>query len=105
MLLACLLRRLRSHRTHRRPHRSTAPLPPRPPTSDHCTAPLQDEDAHMTLRQILATSRGRITVACDLLALVGMAPFVVIEVGAMRGCGRVLCHAVPCCAVCGICCW
>lgn len=35
---------------------------------------------HMSLRQILATSRGRATVACDLLALTGMAPFVAIEV-------------------------
>ena len=44
----------------------------------------QDEDAHMSLREILATPRGRVTVACDALALIGMAPFVVIEVG---GCG------------------
>lgn len=55
----------------------------------------------MTLRQILATSRGRVTVACDLLALVGMAPFVVIEVGG----SDVWQRAVLCCAVWGTCYW
>lgn len=39
----------------------------------------QDEDMKMSLRQLLSTPRGRATVACDFLALVGMAPFVVIE--------------------------
>ena len=35
----------------------------------------------MSLRQLLATPRGRATVACDVLALLAMAPFVLIEVG------------------------
>lgn len=31
----------------------------------------QDEDTHLTLRQLLSSARGRASVACDLLALVG----------------------------------
>lgn len=44
----------------------------------------QDEDSHMSLREILATPRGRATVACDILSLVAMTPFVVIEVRRRR---------------------
>ncbi|PSC73953.1 WD-40 repeat [Micractinium conductrix] len=50
----------------------------------------QDEDTQMSLRQLLATPRGRATVACDVLALLAMAPFVLIEfstVGAYGLCG------------------
>ncbi|KAL4440082.1 hypothetical protein ABPG75_003083 [Micractinium tetrahymenae] len=47
----------------------------------------QDEDTKMSLRQILATPRGRATVACDILSLVGMAPFLVIEVSTILAYG------------------
>ncbi|KAI3431652.1 hypothetical protein D9Q98_004699 [Chlorella vulgaris] len=43
----------------------------------------QDEDTHLSLRELLATSRGRITVACDAVALLAMTPFVIIEVSTM----------------------
>lgn len=42
--------------------------------------PNQDEDPHSSLREILSTARGRATVACIILSLLGMLPFVVIEV-------------------------
>lgn len=47
----------------------------------------QDEDIHASLRQLLSSARGRLTVACNILALVGMAPYVVIEVGHVIGNG------------------
>ncbi|KAL4438682.1 hypothetical protein ABPG77_006286 [Micractinium sp. CCAP 211/92] len=47
----------------------------------------QDEDTKMSLRQILATPRGRATVACDILSLIGMAPFLVIEVSTILAYG------------------
>jgi hypothetical protein len=40
----------------------------------------QDEDTKLSLREILATGRGRATVACNILAVLGMAPFLYIEV-------------------------
>lgn len=46
---------------------------------------VQDEDTHLSLRELLATSRGRITVACDAVALLAMTPFVIIEVRAVLG--------------------
>jgi len=36
----------------------------------------------MSLRELLSTARGRATVACNILALIGMAPFLVIEASA-----------------------
>lgn len=56
------------------------PALPRPALAPPSTLS-QDEDTHLSLREILGTARGRLTVACNILALVGMAPFVVIEVG------------------------
>lgn len=40
----------------------------------------QDEDTKLSLHEILATTRGRATVACNILALLAMVPFCVIEV-------------------------
>lgn len=58
------------------------PLPlPHPLLLPPALAAPQDEDTHASLRQLLSSARGRLTVACNILALVGMAPFVVIEVG------------------------
>jgi hypothetical protein len=47
------------------------------------TVAFQDEDLSHSLRQLLASRRGRITVAAELLALVGMAPFLLLEGGTM----------------------
>jgi hypothetical protein len=43
------------------------------------TGYFQDEDASLSLRELLQTSRGKLTVACDFLSLIGMTPFVFIE--------------------------
>lgn len=43
------------------------------------TIAFQDEDLSHSLRQLLSTRRGRITVAAELLALAGMAPFLLLE--------------------------
>ncbi|KAL4440087.1 hypothetical protein ABPG75_003088 [Micractinium tetrahymenae] len=47
----------------------------------------QDEDLSLSLRQLLASSRGRLTVAAELLALVGMAPFLLLELGTLPAYG------------------
>ena len=44
------------------------------------TAYFQDEDPTFSLRELLQTSRGKITVACDIISLLAMIPFVAIEV-------------------------
>lgn len=51
------------------------------------TAVFQDEDASLSLSQLLQTTRGRITVACDVISLVAMAPFVAIEVSTVAAYG------------------
>ncbi|GAB4820880.1 hypothetical protein N2152v2_007926 [Parachlorella kessleri] len=43
----------------------------------------QDEDLSLSLRALLGTWSGRATVAAELLALAGMAPFLVLEVGTL----------------------
>jgi hypothetical protein len=40
---------------------------------------MQDEVPEATLRQVLATTRGEFTVASDVTALLGMAPFLYVE--------------------------
>lgn len=47
----------------------------------------QDEDLSLSLRQLLASPRGRATVAAELLALVGMAPFLLLELGTLPAYG------------------
>lgn len=47
------------------------PLDDSPDDSTHvCATLIQDEDLSFTLPQLLATTRGKFTVACELLALV-----------------------------------
>ncbi len=41
---------------------------------------LQDEDLSLTLPQLVETKRGVITVASEALALLGMTPFIYIEI-------------------------
>lgn len=41
--------------------------------------PTQDEDTTLSFWQLIKSTRGRVTVAMDILSLVGMAPFLVIE--------------------------
>ncbi len=43
-------------------------------------AVIQDEDLSLTLSQLVETKRGIITVACEALALLGMTPFIYIEI-------------------------
>ena len=43
-------------------------------------AVIQDEDLSMTLSQLVETKRGIITVASEALALLGMTPFIYIEI-------------------------
>ncbi|KAL6778251.1 TRP11A [Auxenochlorella protothecoides x Auxenochlorella symbiontica] len=52
------------------------------------TVLFQDEDTSLSLRELVQTARGRGTVAADVLALVGMAPFLAIE-------GATLAHYGP----------
>ncbi|KAL4438685.1 hypothetical protein ABPG77_006289 [Micractinium sp. CCAP 211/92] len=47
----------------------------------------QDEDLSLSLRALLASPRGRFTVAAELLALVGMAPFLMLELGTIPAYG------------------
>lgn len=47
----------------------------------------QDEDLSLTLRQLLATPRGKLEVAAELLALLAMAPFLLLEVGTLSAYG------------------
>ena len=51
------------------------------------TAAFQDEDVSLSLAQLLASPRGQLTVACDVLALLGMAPFVAIEAATVHAYG------------------
>ena len=43
------------------------------------TADLQDEDLDASLPELIHTPSGAATVACDMLALLGMMPFLYIE--------------------------
>lgn len=45
---------------------------------------LQDEDTSMSLQELLQTPTGIITVVAEILALVAMTPFVVIELGSLQ---------------------
>jgi hypothetical protein len=54
------------------------PLPPRLPW-------LQDEDSSLSLVQLLATTSGMVTVVCEVVALVAMLPFLLMEVRAGDG--------------------
>jgi hypothetical protein len=47
----------------------------------------QDEDLSLTLTGLLATPRGALTVALEILALVAMAPFIVLEQGTLAAYG------------------
>lgn len=47
----------------------------------------QDEDLSLSLHEILKTVRGRVTVAAEVLALVGMAPFLLLEAGTVQALG------------------
>jgi len=44
----------------------------------------QDEDPHLPLRELLYTPSGIVTVVAELLALLAMLPFVVIELGSLK---------------------
>eukprot|EP00775_Hariotina_reticulata_P013536 gene13536-13662_t len=44
----------------------------------------QDEDLHLTLQELLHTPSGIVTVVAELLALLAMLPFVVIELGSLK---------------------
>eukprot|EP00878_Enallax_costatus_P003598 GHUV01003812.1.p1 GENE.GHUV01003812.1~~GHUV01003812.1.p1 ORF type:complete len:573 (+),score=199.32 GHUV01003812.1:368-2086(+) len=44
----------------------------------------QDEDISLSLPQLLTYPSGIVTVVCEILALVAMAPFVIIELGSMQ---------------------
>jgi hypothetical protein len=48
---------------------------------------IQDEDASKGFWQLLATPLGPVTVACMLLSLIAMAPFLLIETGSMLSIG------------------
>lgn len=47
----------------------------------------QDEDTALSLEELLSTPRGRLTVLCDLLCLLGMLPFVFIEAATVSAYG------------------
>jgi hypothetical protein len=47
----------------------------------------QDEDTSLSLWQLLATRAGKVSVSMDVLCLLGMAPFVVIEWATLRAYG------------------
>jgi len=47
----------------------------------------QDEDSSLSLGELLKTARGRITVSCDFLSLIGMTPFVYLEFGTISAYG------------------
>ncbi len=47
----------------------------------------QDEDLDLSLPDLLATKRGKITVAAEIMALVGMLPFLMFEVGTIPAYG------------------
>ena len=51
------------------------------------TAAFQDEDTTLTLSQLWHTSRGKFSIACDCMALVGMAPFLFIEAATVHAYG------------------
>ncbi|PRW33312.1 transient receptor potential channel [Chlorella sorokiniana] len=51
------------------------------------TIAFQDEDLSLSLRDLLKDGRGRVTVAFELLALVGMAPFLMLELGTIPAYG------------------
>ncbi|KAH7624970.1 hypothetical protein Ndes2526B_g00345 [Nannochloris sp. 'desiccata'] len=51
------------------------------------TAYFQDEESSLSLRELLQTPRGRLTVACDFLSLIGMTPFVLIEISTIAAYG------------------
>lgn len=49
-----------------------------------CDAVSQDEDISLSLPQLLTYPTGIVTVVFEILALVAMAPFVIIELGSMQ---------------------
>ena len=51
------------------------------------TATFQDEDVSLSIFQLLQTPRGWITVACDVVSVVAMAPFLVLEFGTLSAYG------------------
>jgi len=51
------------------------------------TIAFQDEDASLSFAQLLQTSRGKISILCNILSLIGMAPFLAIEVGTLKAYG------------------
>lgn len=51
------------------------------------TIAFQDEDLGSSLHDLLRTARGRVTVAAEIMALVGMAPFLLLEVGTISAYG------------------
>lgn len=51
------------------------------------TIAFQDEDASLSFSQLLQTTRGKISILCNILSLIGMAPFLAIEVGTMKAYG------------------
>lgn len=51
------------------------------------TAAFQDEDVNLTFKELLQTSRGRFTLTMDLLALIGMMPFIFIELATLTAYG------------------
>eukprot|EP00879_Flechtneria_rotunda_P016529 GHRR01017298.1.p1 GENE.GHRR01017298.1~~GHRR01017298.1.p1 ORF type:complete len:419 (+),score=119.78 GHRR01017298.1:343-1599(+) len=48
----------------------------------------QDEDLSMSLRQLVSTPTGIVTVVCECLALVAMTPFFIIELGSVKAYAR-----------------
>lgn len=53
--------------------------PPPPHKGHYLIAPLQDENDSLSLRELVATRRGVVTVAMEATALLGMSPFLYIE--------------------------
>ena len=58
-----------------------------PPPARSALGRPQDEDTSLSLRELLATPRGRLTFSMDLLSLLGMAPFLAIEAATLRAYG------------------
>ena len=51
------------------------------------TVAFQDEDASLSFRELLQTRRGQITIVSNILSLVGMFPFVIIEISTLSAYG------------------
>ena len=50
----------------------------------------QGEELSLSLRELLQSTRGRLAVGAELLALVGMAPFLLLEAGTIPACALAL---------------